>query len=269
MTEPAIAIDLLSLSVRGKAILQGVSARMDTGQFWSIIGPNGAGKSTLLKCLLRIHAGWTGAVRFFGKDAASYSQRELARCLAYVPQQGEDQLFSYTVREFVRMGRYPFAGPFGAGHEDDEAVVEAAMERVGVLEFSSRRMEGLSGGERQKAYIAAALVQEAPVLLLDEPTAFLDYHHQKEVFDLLQALQREQRATVVSVTHDVNAAMLAGGMALALREGQVVYGGRASGLADTALLRRIYGARFRLIDDAETGLQFVAPQGGDKGNALS
>lgn len=261
MTEPAVVIDGLSLSIRGTSILRDVSARIDAGQTWSVLGANGAGKSTLLKCLVRIHRGWTGDVRLFGRPLASYSQRELARRVAYVPQPGGDQQFPYTVRQFIAMGRYAYSGLFGAAHGGDDDAVDGAMEQTNVGAFADRRLHTLSGGERQKVFIAAALAQGGDLLLLDEPTAFLDYRHQEEVVRILRRVNRERGATIVAVTHDVNDAILAGGRALALREGRVVWTGPTERLASEELLGTIFDASFRFLDDPATGLRLVAPQG--------
>jgi len=260
MADPVLEIESLSFTIRGQSILRNVSARIEPGQSWSVIGANGAGKSTLLKCLMRIHTGWSGNVRLGGRDLGRYSQRELARRVAYVPQPGGDQRFPYTVREFVRMGRYAYAGPFGSAHPGDRAAIDDALARADVEAFADRTLETLSGGERQKVFIAAALVQGGDVLLLDEPTAFLDYRHQAEVADILHAVNRGG-ATVVSVTHDVNAAMLTGGQVLALRRGEVAWVGPTGELACEQTLGRVFGASFRFLDDPVTGLRLVAPQG--------
>ena len=259
--DPALEIESLSLSIRGAPILRDVSARIGTGETWSIIGPNGAGKSSLLKCIMRIHTDWSGAVRLFGQSLQASSQRELARRVAYVPQPGGDQRFPYTVREFVRMGRYPYSGPFGSAHAGDTAAIDAAMGRADVEAFADRTLDTLSGGERQKVFIAAALAQGGDILLLDEPTAFLDYRHQAEVSEILHAINRESGTTVVTVTHDVNAALLTGGHALALSGGRVAWAGPVEELACEKTLGSIFGASFRFLDDPVTGLRLVAPQG--------
>ena len=261
MTDTALHIEQLCFSLRGTAILHNISARIGRGQTWSIVGPNGAGKSTLLKCLVRIHRGWHGTVELFGRPLQSYSQRCLARCLAYVPQPGGDQQLPYTVREFVRMGRYAYAGPLGRAHPDDEHAIAAAMHQSGVAALAERRLDTLSGGERQKVGIAAALAQQAELLLLDEPSAFLDYRHQAEIAAIVHALNRDAGTTVVIVTHDVNAAVLMGGHTLALRNGTVAWSGPTAQLVCEARLQAIFDATFRFIDDPLTGTRLVAPQG--------
>lgn len=260
MSDSALEIRSLAFSAGGASILRDISARIGVGETWSIVGANGAGKSTLLKCLMRIHTGWTGEVRLFDRPLASYSQRQLARRMAYVPQPGGDQRFPYTVYEFVRMGRYAYSGPFGSPHQGDREAVSRAMRQTGVEVFARRALDTLSGGERQKVFIAAALAQGGDVLLLDEPTAFLDYRHQAEIGNILHAINLETGATILRVTHDVNAAILSGGYALALREGEVAWCGRAEELLCERRLNAIFNASFRFLDDPATGLRLVAPQ---------
>jgi iron complex transport system ATP-binding protein len=242
-------------------LLSQISARICEGEIWSIIGPNGAGKSTLLQCLMRINTGWTRQALLSGESIADLGQRELARRIAYVPQPGGDQSFPYTVSEFVRMGRYAWSGPFGTAHSGDKEAIENALARAGVVEFADRTLDTLSGGERQKVFIAAALAQGSSMLLLDEPTAFLDYRHQAEVAEIIRALNAECGATIITVTHDVNTALLSGGKVLALRRGEVAWSGPTSELADEAILASIFDSPFRFLDDPETGLRLVAPQG--------
>lgn len=260
MKSPALLIDSLSFSVNGNPILKDVSLSIDAGQNWSIIGANGAGKSTLLKCLIRIHGDWTGKISLFNRSIRDYSQRALARRMAYVPQPGGDQRFPFTVRQFTALGRYAYSGMFGTARGEDKAVVEGVMERAGVEAFADRTLDTLSGGERQRVFIAAALAQQGDILLLDEPTAFLDYRQRAEVSRILRGLNHDDGVTVVTVTHDVNTAILAGGNVLALREGEVAWTGRAGELTRDGRLQDIFATPFRFIDDPVSGMRLVAPQ---------
>ena len=261
MTEKALAIEGLSFSRDGRSILRDVSVAIGEGERWSIVGPNGAGKSSLLKCLVRIHTDWSGRVRLHGRPLESYKQRELARMVAYVPQGGIQGRFPYTTREFVEMARYPHVGPFGTRSPGDEKAVEDALARAGVRTLTDRILETLSGGERQKVSIAAALAQGGDLLLLDEPTAFLDYRQQSEVHNLLDTLHRESGITIVTVTHDINAALRSDGNVMALRDGAVAYAGHVSGLVSGLRLEEVFGTRFIFLEDPETGLRVVAPGG--------
>ena len=258
---PVLEIQDLSLRLSDQTILREISLQVSEGERWSIIGANGAGKSSLLKCLMRLHGHWEGQVRLYGQDLRGFSQRELARRVAYVAQPGHEAPPAFTARQFVNLGRYAFAGPFGAANAGDAEAVEQALARTGLGSLAERTMDTLSGGECQKVHLAAALAQQAPILLLDEPTAFLDYRHQTEVAAILGDVNRNCGSTIISVTHDVNTALATGGMVLALAAGRVVWSGSTEDLADPELLHRIYQARFRLLDDPATGRPVVVPAG--------
>lgn len=256
---PILDIRSYSFRVGRKEILREVSFSVRRGEYLSIVGPNGAGKTTLLKCLDRIYTGGTGAISIAGRPLERYSQRELARRLSYVPQI-DGRVFPFSVEQFVLMGRYPYLSPFtSVGHTDREAVA-AALERTGVAEFADRRLDTLSGGERQKVYIAAALAQGAEVLLLDEPTTFLDYRHQGEVRDLLARLNQDCKATIVAVTHDLNRAVLDSHRIVALREGAVVFCGPSRDVMRPEILQEIYGTTFMLMRHPQADLPIVVPQ---------
>ncbi|HUT23991.1 MAG TPA: ABC transporter ATP-binding protein [Sumerlaeia bacterium] len=260
MTLPVIEVEDFSFAIGAKRILKGVSLRVDCGEYWSVVGPNGAGKTTLLKCLVRIHTGGAGRIRLKGKPLGAYRQKELARLVGYVPQ-ASGGLFPFTVREFVTMGRYPHLSPFSSVSREDERTVQHALEITGTAEFAERRLGTLSGGECQKVFLAAALAQGAEILLLDEPTAFLDYKHQAEILKLLRLLNKESGVTVVAVTHDINCAVLFSDRILALKGGAVAFRGTPREILDEAILGHIYDASFHFMHDAESGASIVAPQG--------
>jgi len=260
MTATAIEVRGFTYRIGRKPILRGVSLDMREGEFVSIVGPNGAGKSTLLKCLNRILPGGEGEIRVHGRPLGQYSQIELAKEVGYVPQV-EGRNHPFNVYEFVLMGRYPHLSPFSSPAPADRAVVERAMEITGTACFAHRRVGSLSGGESQKVHIAAALAQQAGILLLDEPTAFLDPHHQAEIFAILAKLNREGRVTVCSVTHDLNRAALVSSRIVALRDGEVVYSGAPAGIMNDDALGSLYGKRFLFVPHPETGMPMVVPEG--------
>ncbi|OHB70595.1 MAG: ABC transporter ATP-binding protein, partial [Planctomycetes bacterium RBG_13_63_9] len=209
-TEPrqnVIRVRDFSFRMGRKEILRDVSFDVCEGEYLAIVGPNGAGKTTLVKCLDRILVGGTGRIEICGRPLAAYRRRELARLISYVPQ-ADGRVFPFPVEQFVLMGRYPYLTPFSAVSKEDRAVVRRAMQQTGTSEFADRLLGTLSGGERQKVFIAAALAQEAQILLLDEPTTFLDYRHQAEIIELLARINRSAGVTVLAVTHDVNQAAL-------------------------------------------------------------
>ncbi len=260
MTEPAIEIKDYSFAVGRKEILKGVSLTVKDGEYLSIIGPNGAGKTTLLRCLNRILRGGRGEIRVRGRDLQGFSQKELARVLSYVPQSGGAPA-PFTVQEFVMMGRYPHLSPLSSIKKADLDIVKRALALTDTEEFSGRFLSTLSGGERQKVYIAAAIAQGSGILLLDEPTTFLDPRHQDEVHAILSRLNREGGTTVISVTHDINSAVTWSERVLALRGGAVKFCGNAREVMDNNVLKEVYGKEFLFVTHPVTGIPLVLPGG--------
>lgn len=247
-----------SLCLGKKEILRDVSFNVCRGEYLSIVGPNGAGKTTLLKCIDRLISGGTGLIRAFGRPLESYRQRELARRIAYVPQ-ADARVFPFTVMQFVLMGRYPYLSPFSTVDREGLQAVKEAMEQTGTSGFAERRLDTLSGGERQKVYLAAALAQQADVLLLDEPTTFLDYRHQAEIRDVLARVNGESGVTVVSVTHDLNRAVLDSDRIVALRGGSLAFCGKPVEIMRREVLERIYQTGFLLVEHPQMHFPVIVP----------
>lgn len=255
--QAAVEVRRFSFWLEDKPVLRDVSFSVLEGEYLSIVGPNGAGKTTLLKCLDRIYTGGRGEIAVFGRPLAAYRQKELARRLSYVPQ-ADGRVFPFTVEQFVLMGRYPYLSPFTSVRREDRQAVREALELTGTAPFAGRMLDTLSGGERQKVYIAAAVAQGADALLLDEPTTFLDYRHQAEIRDLLTRLNGAGK-TIVAVTHDVNRAALDSHRIVALREGEVVFCGTPGELMHPGVLRSVYGADLLLVEHPGTGLPVIVP----------
>ena len=253
-----IDIRHLRLDLGGQAILDDVSMVVGKGQRWSLVGPNGAGKSTLLKCLVRIHKSYKGRISVDGLDAKGYSNRELARLVAYVPQAG-GRLPPFTVRETILMSRYPHLSHFGFMGQRDYDLVRDLLARTGIGALADRTMNTLSGGERQKVFLAAALAQEAPVILLDEPTTFLDPRHAQDIRGLLHSLNKEEGVTVIEVTHDLNAAVMDSDRVFALRDGKTAFFGPPEQFMTESVLQRLYDRRFVLGEHPETGQPMIMP----------
>lgn len=253
---PAIEMDGFSFSINGKTILKDITITVRKGECISIIGPNGSGKTTLLKCLDRIYTAGTGGIRVDGKPLATYSRRELAQCMSYVPQ-ADGNMLPFTVQEFVMMGRYPYLKAFSPPDSRDEEAVTRALALTGTTGFADRGLSTLSGGERQRVFIAAALAQEAGILLLDEPATFLDIKNQSEIHGLLESINREQGTTILSVTHDINAALLTSHRILALKDGSVAFWGDSEGLLDREVLRDIFEKSFLFVEHPGTGKKLV------------
>jgi iron complex transport system ATP-binding protein len=254
----AIEVRGFSLRLGGKEILRDVAFEVRSGEYFSIIGPNGAGKTTLLKCLDRILTGGSGEIRVLGRPLAEYRQRDLARHMSYVPQ-ADGRQFPFTVEQFVLMGRYPYLSPFSSIRPEDRRAVDEAMQLTGTAPFADRQLDTLSGGERQKVYIAAALAQGAEILLLDEPTTFLDYRHQAEIRNVLVRANAGSGVTIVTVTHDVNRAVLDSDRIMALRDGTVAFCGGPKDVMKPEVLERIYQTSLLLVEHPNTGLPVIVP----------
>ena len=195
MSTVAIQIDGLCYEAGSNLILKDVSFTVGEGHYISVIGPNGAGKTSLIRCIIRLARARSGRIAIFGKPLSDYSQRDLAKVLSYVPQ-ADTGYYPFSVYEFVLMGRYPHLSPFSSVGPADRAKVDEALELAGASAFADRSIGTLSGGERQNVFIAAALAQGARILLLDEPTTFLDYGHQVDVLALLKRLNQDEGITI-------------------------------------------------------------------------
>ncbi|MDR2696444.1 MAG: ABC transporter ATP-binding protein [Deltaproteobacteria bacterium] len=243
-----------SFSFNGSPALRGLDFALPQAGCLSVIGPNGAGKTTLLKCLLRLHDGGraSGEIRVKGRDLAAYGQRELARVISYVPQAG-GWIPPFTVEEFLRLSRYPYGAAGPAAREDARRAASGAMSLTGTEPLAGRFLKTLSGGERQKVYLAAALAQEAELMLLDEPAAFLDPAHAAELRGLLRSLNREQGISMMTVTHNLNHPLAAGGDALVLRAGRQLFFGPVADLLPSGVLEKAYQHEFTYVQHPRTG----------------
>ena len=254
-------LDARSLVVRrgARLVLDGLDVSVAPGEVLSIVGPNGAGKSTLLLAWLGLLP-FAGTLRLAGRDARALSPRERARLLAYVPQ-SEGRTMPFTVEELVGLGRYAFWHGWRGPDAADREAVREALALTGTTAFARRPVAGLSGGERQKVMIAAALAQDARALLLDEPTAFLDPRHQCETAMLLRRLNRERGLAVVLVTHDLNLGARCADRVLALREGRAVYCGPTGDFLRGEVLEALYDVPFEVTGEAGGARAFprIAP----------
>ena len=240
-------------------VLKNVSLTIASGEVLGILGPNGSGKSTLLKVLMRILTPQQGKVELFGQPHAAFSQAEISRRVAFVPQETQ-QAFPFTISEMVLMGRYPHHNrTWGLGWESsrDRTVAMQAMNDLGVSQLGARLITNVSGGERQRAVIARALAQEPEVLLLDEPTAFLDLHHQLEIARIIRRLNRERGLTVVLVSHDLNLASQYCDRLLLLREGEIVTMGSPEEVIARKSLERVYGCSVLVDRHPQSGMPRV------------
>jgi iron complex transport system ATP-binding protein len=242
---------------RDREVLRGVDLVARAGELVALVGPNGAGKSTLLRVLGGLLRPASGTVTIDGVDVTTLDRRSIARHIAVVPQVFET-LFPFTVREIVALGRTSRLGPLGMLGSDDARAVVRALDDIGATELAERRIDRVSGGERQRAVLAMALAQEAGVLLLDEPTAHLDPTHQRATLDRVATLARVRGLAVVAVLHDLNLAAAFASRVVLLADGAVVRDGEAGEVITPELIGRVFGPGLRVV--AHDGRPFVIPE---------
>lgn len=232
----------LSISYGSRKALDGFDLALEKGEIRALIGPNGSGKSTALQALAGLIRPATGRVTVGGKPIDAMPRRELARRLAYLPQQpsAPDEM---TVAQLVRQGRFSHVGLFRGYGPDDEKAIHWALECTGLSALADRCLTELSGGERQRAWISAALAQEAQILLLDEPTSFLDIGYQVEVLDLVYRLSRDKGVAIVMAIHDLNQAMSVCDRITLLDRGRLIFDGDPHALAATSLIEQVFRVR--------------------------
>jgi iron complex transport system ATP-binding protein len=257
-----MAFDIRGLSAgypHGRAISVDLDLTIERGSFVAIIGPNACGKSTLLRTIARLLPALAGSVLLDGRDIRSRGAKELARELGLLSQSAEAP-DGMRVADLIARGRYPHRRPFAAWSADDEQAVRRAMERTSVVELADRPVDELSGGQRQRVWLAMALAQETEVLLLDEPTTFLDITHQLDMLDLFRAINREQGATVVAVLHDLNQAARYADRIVAMRDGEIVGAGMPEEVLTPDVMRRVFDLECTVIADPETGTPMIVPR---------
>jgi iron complex transport system ATP-binding protein len=214
----------VSFAYRENKVLQNISLSFASGQFAAIVGPNGAGKSTLLKILAGLIRAYTGTIEFSGKALSRFSSRDLAKRIAFVPQETH-MVFPFTVGEIVMMGRLPHRSGSLFDNAMDVQWSRESMALTDTSSLASKTFNQLSGGERQRVVLASALAQNPEVLLLDEPTVYLDLKHQMQFYDILERLNAERGMTIIAVTHDVNLAARYAKRMIAMRSGSFVADG--------------------------------------------
>ena len=263
---PALSVEELTFRYRSPfvqnpgSVLMKLTCSIDSGAILGILGPNGSGKSTLLKLLARILLPQQGTITLFGKNIQHLPQAAIARIVAFVPQETQ-QHFPYTIGEMVLMGRFPHHAGFGGWHwEDpvDRGIAQTAMQVMDVAHLGNRLINDVSGGERQRAVIARALTQEPQVLLLDEPTAFLDLYHQLDIARILRRLNQERGLTVVLVSHDLNLASQYCDKLMLLNKGSIVETGSPEDVIRTEVIEAVYGCPVLVDRHPESGLPRVS-----------
>ncbi|HET6547883.1 MAG TPA: ABC transporter ATP-binding protein [Solirubrobacter sp.] len=244
----------LTVGYGDRAVVAGLDLAIPRGRTTAVVGANGCGKSTLLRALARLLKPRGGTVLLEGRALAELPTRAVARRLGLLPQSPVAPE-GLTVEDLVARGRHPHQGLFRRWSADDEAAVEEALAATGTTDLRDRPLDELSGGQRQRAWIALALAQQTELLLLDEPTTFLDIAHQVEVLELLDGLGR----TVVMVLHDLNQACRYADQLVALREGRLYAAGAPGDIVDEVFVRDVFGLDARVVEDPVTGTPLCLP----------
>ncbi|MEL7609168.1 MAG: ABC transporter ATP-binding protein [Bacillota bacterium] len=253
----SIAVERLSFCFKEREALSDVSFRASEGRMLGVIGPNGAGKSTLFRCILNLLTSYRGTITIDGIDARRLSAREIAHRIAYIPQ-SHGQLFQYSVLDMVLMGTAHQLSVIRSPRKQEILQAEEALERMGLADFAQRSFLHLSGGEQQLVLVARALAQRAKVLLMDEPTASLDYGNQSRVLDQVRHLAGEGY-TVLYSTHNPQHALWYSDAVLALNRGRVEAFGAPGEVMNETLIQRLYNMD---ADFVETGSgRMIIPQG--------
>lgn len=256
--EPRLTGHGLTLGYDQRTITRELDVAVPDRSFTVVVGPNACGKSTLLRALSRMLKPTRGQVLLDGSDIAGLPAKSLARTLGLLPQSSTAP-DGITVADLVARGRYPHQGLLRQWSRDDERVVAESMAATGVEGLGDRFVDELSGGQRQRVWIAMALAQQTPMLLLDEPTTYLDIAHQIEILDLCARLHEEEGRTLVAVLHDLNHAARYATHLIAMRDGRIVAQGAPGEIVTAELVAEVFGMPCRVIDDPETGTPLVVP----------
>ncbi len=251
----AVAVDNLSVFLGGTEVLHGVSTSVERGEWVAVIGPNGAGKTTMLRAVASL-VDFSGGIELLGDDLHGLSRGERARRVAFVAQ-APTMPAEMTVLEYVLLGRTPYIGYLSTERRSDHEAAAAAIDRLELGGFAHRRLASLSGGEKQRAVLARALAQDAPLLLLDEPTTALDVGRQQQALEIVDELRATEGLTVLSAMHDLTLAGQYADRLLLLDRGRLVADGPAGAVLTRALISQHYRAEVRVVGDAESGLVVV------------
>ncbi|MFB4166131.1 ABC transporter ATP-binding protein [Alteribacillus sp. JSM 102045] len=242
----------IAVSYNENTILKDMNIEVPEGMITSIIGPNGCGKSTLLKTMARILKPDQGAVYLNGRSIHEMKTKAVAKEMAILAQT-PDIPQTLTVSQLVAFGRYPHRRGTGRLTASDKEAIEQAIDDTGMSDYKDRPLEALSGGQRQRAWISMALAQETEVLLLDEPTTYLDMAHQLEILELLQELNEKEKRTIVMVIHDLNHAARFSDHLIAMKKGEVQHIGSPAEVISKPVLRRVFGIDAYVVTDPRTG----------------
>jgi len=267
-----VKLEQISFRYNEHQVLKNVSFEVKRGEFVGILGPNGSGKTTLLNVIDGILIPQEGELWINGTSCNKLKRENLAKIIAVVPQESL-MIFPFTVQEIVLMGRAPHLGKWRFEGETDFRIAHQAMEMTDTLSLMNRSMNALSAGERQRVLIARALAQQPQIMLLDEPTAFLDIRHQIDFFDLIKTLNKNQTLTVIGVTHDINLASLYCDRIILLRDGRIHCMGSPEEVIAESHIREVYETNVTVDRNPVTGQPRVTllsshpSEGGSRSNS--
>ncbi|WP_081824315.1 ABC transporter ATP-binding protein [Paenibacillus sp. UNC451MF] len=264
VTDKIINVEEVGIAYQSRPVLEKVSFSVAAGECFGIIGPNGSGKSTLLKLISGVEKPSTGRVLLHGKDAHGYPRKPLARWAAVLQQDALPPL-GFTVREVISMGRYPFQNWLGdeAGAVNSEQLIDDIIDRLELRQLQHRSMDALSGGERQRVALGKVMAQQPKLLLLDEPTTYLDIGYQVQMMDWIRSWQRDSGLTVVAVLHELNLAAQYCGRLLLLQDGRVAGIGKPEDVLRSELLEDVYRTQPIVLKHPVAGVPQILLQSGD------
>lgn len=253
-----ISTENLSVSYQNKNVLKNIRAEIEKGKITVLLGTNGSGKSTLLKAISGILPFKEGSIYLDGKEMSSQSKRSIAKQLAMLPQISEASL-DMTVYELVEQGRFPHVGPLKMMQKQDHKAIISALEDTNLLQYQDHSLDELSGGERQRAWLALSLAQQTETLLLDEPTTFMDIHHQISFLNLVNKLNKEENKTIVMVLHDINQALAYADQIIVLKDRRIYSSGVPSDVITPDLLLNVFHIKASLVNDPQTSKTVIIP----------
>ncbi len=257
-TENILKVESVNFAYDGKPVLNDLSFTVKKGSFISILGPNGSGKSTLVNLLSKVLKGYTGRIEVFGNDIKNLNPRSISRLVSVVPQYSNPG-FNFTVEEMVLMGRFPYISRFGREKHSDFLAAGSVMKKTGITGLAGKKFNELSGGEKQRVIIAQTLVQDTPIVLLDEPTSHLDINFQIEMMELFYRLNRDEGKTVIGVFHDINLASNYSRTAIFLRQGMIYASGEIDAVITRENIRNVFKSDVYVGKNPITGKLYVSP----------
>jgi cobalamin transport system ATP-binding protein len=245
----------LNFSYGTRSVLRDLSFSLNAGEILAVLGPNGAGKTTLLKCLLQKEKASSGNINVMGKDLSEYSGEKLATVFSYVPQE-TGVPFPYTVLEIIMMGRYPHYSQLTFLQESDRGFINDILKKTDTLELKERPFNELSGGEKQRVLVARSLVQDAEIILLDEPTSNLDIRHITDMLRILLKRKNETGKSILFITHDVNLASSFADRAILMKNGTITNSGTVQEILTLENIRNLYETDISIIKDPEKKITY-------------